>query len=506
MQVAFPQDGTFNSNVGRWRTDWAYFVDKESYQQILKANPTLVPNLDWKLEHTSTSGLGPIVVGVTGNRQTLFDACVRNVAQSYAGFGSDGLREGIGHTFVGMMFKNNRLFAVDLEKQQGTVASEEDREYQSPDFDVWKTLNLELAWKSTGGVKASELPLCDAAKFTNEQRIKAWSFCDYMMRRDPKLLQAMDRLRDLKSPFDIEKRFEEQKNVTIAALDKEWEDFWTGASPVMKAILNDTPPLAAVGNNVRKWIDALNAARAQQSASPVSWSLSYSPRCHDHAKYLKNNKLRGLEVEHAQDPLLPGGSHLGDMFAQTAVVSTSAKIGGAKKMFKQWLDIPGYRDVLVHDFLLMVGLYSEGSILVINAVSGLGKPRSKRAGYTSYPRNHMLGIPNQVKVKDIGPELVALLEANGHGKVKTVGYPLTLHFGQNVQGNRSTYKCRVTVRGEDQPGLPLLMDNGKNRRSTAPGMVTFYPLKPLKKGQVDVVWTWTQSNGPQQLAASFQTK
>ncbi|MFK7929055.1 MAG: hypothetical protein AB8H79_12755, partial [Myxococcota bacterium] len=177
---------------GTWNAEWAYFVSKDTYKQIITANN--VPNLDWRLEHTSTCGIGNTVVGATGSPKVLFDAVVRNVAQRAAGFGTDGMREGIGHTFVGMMFNNNRLFSVDLEKQQGTAASEEDREYTSPDFDVWKTLNLELAWKNTGGVPARELPFCDAATLTNEQRIKSWSFCDYVMRRDPQLLRDMDRL------------------------------------------------------------------------------------------------------------------------------------------------------------------------------------------------------------------------------------------------------------------------------------------------------------------------
>ena len=87
VAVAFPKDGGFNPNVGTWLTDWAYFVAKDTYKQILKANSDMVSNLEWKLEHTSTSGLSnsqaAVKVGATGNRQVLFDAVVRNVAQAY---------------------------------------------------------------------------------------------------------------------------------------------------------------------------------------------------------------------------------------------------------------------------------------------------------------------------------------------------------------------------------------------------------------------------------------
>jgi hypothetical protein len=51
-----------------------------------------------------------------------------------------------------------------------------------------------------------------------------------------------------------------------------------------------------------------------------------------------------------------------------------------------------------------------------------------------------------------------------------------------------------------------MMDNGRNRRTTAPGVVTFYPLRPLEKGDISVFWNWEQPNGPQRLDASFFTK
>jgi len=510
VAVAFPKDGGFNSDVKRWLRDWAYFVDKKTYQQILKANAALVQDLPWKLEHTTTSGLfsdqAALKIGATGSRQVLFDACVRNVARSYSGFGSAGLVEGIGHTFVGMMFNNNRLFSVDLKKQQeGTRASEEDREYHSPNFDIWKDLALEQAWRITGGVKASMLPLVKAATFTNEQRIKAWSFCDYVMRRDPKLLRDMDRLRDKKNPWDIEELFAKGHEVTIPQLDKEWEDFWTGASPVMKAIKNNTPPLEAISKDVTAWLKAFNIVRKQTQATPVTWSSNYSARCKEHADYLKNNKKeRGPGQVQQQDPMLPGGSHLGNMFAQMALVSTKAKVATGKKMFKKWLDIPGYRDAFVNNSILSIGIYSDRSILVVNVVSGMGTPDKKHRGYRCYPLQHQKGVPPRVAVKDLGPELMALLEKNGHGKLKTLGYPLTLHFGSGVGGDRSTYRCSVTDRDGSVPGL-VMMDNGRNRHTTAPGMVTFYPLRPLANGNISVMWTW-QFDGARKLNYQFQTK
>ena len=70
-----------------------------------------------------------------------------------------------------------------------------------------------------------------------------------------------------------------------------------------------------------------------------------------------------------------------------------------------------------------------------------------------------------------------------------MGYPLTMHFGSAVQGDRNSYKCVVSARGERVPGL-IMLDDGENRHTRAPGMVTFYPLEPLPRGPNKFIWTW----------------
>lgn len=508
-QVAFP----WEIQLEKWPADWAYFTADEIYKQILKANQ--VPDLQWKLEHSKTSGIGNTVVGATSGKQVLFDACVRNVAQGCANFGSDGFREGIGHTFVGMIFNNNRLFAVDLKKQEGTAASEEDREFSSPDFDVWKNLSLEMAWKSTGGVPANKLPFCDASAFTNEERIKAWSFCDYVMRRDPNMLRAMDQIAlqmkksRNKQPAEFEKSFHEQfADVTIPQLDKEWEDFWTGASPVMKAIQNNTPPLSAISKGVDKWLEAFNAARKSYSKTPVTWSANFSARCKDHAEYLKKNKdLRSPADLHTQVVDL-GGSYVGSLFAQMALVQTGANIANAKKVFERWVYWPGYRDALMNNTILSVGMFLEGDVLVINATSGIGTPKAADAGADCYPpRNDtQLIFDGEVPVAELGPEAEALLKKHGREGKKTIGFPLTLHFGSTGGvGVRGSLTCSVVnAKGEPIEGV-LVYDDGVVRTTTAPGMVTFWPLDPLK-GKISFQWSWMAGDKQTSLRGTFAAK
>lgn len=508
-QVAFPWQVT----VETWPSSWAYFTSDELYKQILKANN--VPDLAWKLEHSKTSGIGNTVVGATSGTQVLYDACVRNVAQGYSGFGTDGFREGIGHTLVGRIFNNNRLFSVDLKKQQGTSASEEDREFQSPDFDVWKNLSIELAWRSTGAVPANKLAFCDASNFPNDERIKAWSFSDYMMRRDPEMLRTMDRIAAemgrmrKKQPAEFEQLFAEQcPGVTLPQLDKEWEDFWTGASPVLKAIQNNTPPLAAISKGVDKWLEAFNAARREHNATPATWSANFSARCKDHAEYLKKNKdLRDPAALHTQSIEL-GGSYVGSLFAEMALVQPGASTSNAKKIFEQWLYLPGYRDALVNNSILSVGMFLEGDLLVINATSGLGSPKAANAGIRCFPpanANNLI-YDGEVAVADLGPEVAALLEKHGRAGKKTIGFPLTLHTGSTGGvGIRGSLACNVqTAKGEKIEGV-LVFDDGRVRTTTAPGMVTFWPLDPLK-GQIGFAWSWSGDGSQQVARGSFAAK
>ncbi|MCA8964272.1 MAG: hypothetical protein H6838_19170 [Planctomycetes bacterium] len=505
-QVAFP----WEVPQGRFPSHWAALTAKEAYQQVLRANQ--VPDLEWRLENTSTCGIGNVAVGHMNGPKTLFDNSVRNVARACARFGSDAFVEGIGHTFVGMMFNNNRLFSVDLKKQQGTSASEEDREYTSPDFDIWKNLNLELAWRSTGGVAARDLPFADAATFTNEQRIKAWSFSDYLMRRNPELLRDMDQIAQemkrlgKKQPTEFEQAFDGKHDVTVAQLDKEWEDFWTGASPVLKAIQNNTPPLQAVSKGVDKWLEAFNAARKEYEATPASWSSNLSARCKEHADYLKANKDLKTPAEVHTESVDLGGSYVGSMFAEMAIVETGASIGGAKKMFEKWVYLPGYRDALVNNSVLTIGLYNEGNILVINTVSGLGAPKAAYAGYTWFPRKPNLIFDGAVPVADLGPDVQKLLEKNGKGGNKEVGFPVTVHFGSSLGGDRHSFTCTMVGPKGDKIDGGILFDDGSVRTTCAPGMVTFVPFDPLPKGQIQFAFSWKAGDKMLQAKGSFQAK
>ena len=516
MQVAFEGYKGFNSNPKRWVRDWSFFKDTDTYKQILEANADLMTpdHLKFVLEHTTGTTIGKQGVGLKvsspQNELGVYDAAVRNVAHSYAGLRSAALQEGIGHTVVGMMFNNNRSFIVDRKTQLETTTGEEDMDKYSPNMDTWGELALESAWKLAEGTPAAQLPLVTADKFPDDARIKSWSFCDYVVRRDPTLLLDLDKLRDQRHPITVEEKFTEAHDgLSIAQLEKEWKDFWTEASPVLKAIRNNTPPLSSVSKDVKKWLDAFNEARkkANDSVPNVTWSDSYSGRCREHVEYLLlNEEERGPAREQMQNISLEGGSHLGDMFAQMALVCTDT--GKPKTVFKTWLDYPGYRDALLSNRLKTVGLYSQDSILVMDCIRGVGRPPAGSGGITAYPSGGRDSYPTKVAVADLGPELQEFLEKHGHGDKEEVGYPISIHqFGNGgLSGNRDSYKCRVTILGKPVEGILHLADGGSNRRTSAPGMVVFYPVKPLRKGvEVKVVWTFETDARTTSIPTEFKT-
>jgi hypothetical protein len=500
MQVAYEGYSGFNDDPRRWRADWAYFKDKETYVQILNANAdTMSPQeLKFRVEHTGGCMISDsatwVDVSHAGNEQGILDGAVREVAQWYAGFAAPALTEGIGHTFVGLFFNNNRRFIVDRKEMMRSSTGEEDYEKYSPNMDTWKDLALESAWKLSEGTPAAQLPLITADKFPDDARIKAWSFCDYVVRRDPSLLKDIDKLKDGPTPVEVETKFTaEHDGLSIKQLEKEWKDFWTEASPVLKAIRDNTEPLTAVSPDVKKWL--------------VTWSASYSGRCRDHVEYLKANEAeRGAVGEQSENPDLTGGSHIGNMFAQMALVSTNAE--KPKDVFAQWLHYPGYRDALINERLLTIGLYVESPFLVMDVIRGVGRPPDGKGGYKGWPNDTKLSVPTEMKVADLGPEVQAFLARHGHGDKEVVGYPLTLHhFGTGgVPGVKDSYKCTVTINKEPVEGLVHIADGGSNRRASAPGLVVFYPLEPLKKGrEVEAVWTFEHTDGTVRLATKFKT-
>jgi hypothetical protein len=498
IKVAYEgHEEMFLEDTAKWRvTQFAFFKSPDTYKQILNANKHMFRSQEafkFILEHTGASSLGNLRFGAAAGKNRVYDGAVRSVAHSYSVLGSDALAEGIGHTFVGLMLRNNRSFLVDLQKQIGTQTEEDEIDQFNPDMDLWDNLAIEQAWSKTT-VPAVRLPLISAAKFDDASRIKSWSFCHYLMLRNPTLLRKLDQCGQYKNVIDIEKNFTANTQVSLEQLDKEWKDFFTGATPVMRSIRDKKDPMTAVSKDVKKWLKAINNIRKKDfSAAPVNWSASFSGRCRDHAHYLQANKLSGPDEEQQERADLPLSTHPGNMFAQMAMVHTNAS--NPKKVIAEWMNYPGYRDLFFVNTLKTIGLYAEKGVIVMNVVQGLVKPR--RRSFYMYPKNGMTRLPNQVRVEDLGPEMKRLLEKRGHPELKVIGFPISAHFGNSgFMPKRESIRCKVIANDRDEvKGFIHVADDGSHRRTASPGLIVFYPLTPIRKGsKVRVEWTF--QNGP----------
>jgi hypothetical protein len=480
---------------------FAFFTKVERFQEILKANADVIGvRLDFLLQHVASCEVGggkePLFLcGMEGD-STVNDYAVRMVAQKYAGVSSDAMVEGVGHAIVGMFFGRNLIVQVAPDEQKGrTVASRHEQKVSLPDMETWAQLATDLAFQRTGPATA-RLPLIKASDFSTDARIKSWSICDYMLRRDPTLLHKLDRtFPKSRSEPEVIAEFNKASPLALIELDEGWRRYWTEDSAVRRAILGKAAPLESVTREAPEWLKRFNELRKVVESPELNWSSSLSTDCKMHAEYLKQNKdQRGPEKEHTELPGKPGFSNAGRTFAETAVVWTRDK--DAKKAMESWLLLPGYRDAVLNRNIDIAGVYAQDGILVMDVVRGRAPRDKPESRYFPYNNVNVAGVqrykdalPAAVDIDLLGPEVAAILKKNGREKQRQIGFPITLHA---FHGSLGEPTCTVTANGEEVKGVLWNAGSGHSRRSSAPGMYVFYPLDPLKKGvEIKVKWTFT---------------
>ena len=481
----------------------AFFKEKATWVKLIEAHADLIgrENLEFVTKNAASTLLKDIHTAGPDGPQIVFDLAVRWVAQDYVGLSTDGMEEGIGHAVVAMFFGRNLVFMVGQQKQEGTVAGNQrdDQRLQLPDLDTWRDLATEAAW-SKGTTPAARLPLLKAASFPTDGRIKAWSFCDYLLRRDPRLLRHLDASASkARNEADVAADFRERAKEILPGkgiedLEAGWRRFWTEDSAMKAAILQKKTPLESASKEAPAWLEHFNRAREQFGGAPVGWSAQLSTDCKQHADYLKANKdLRGPEHEHTQQSGKPGYSNAGRSFAQMALVWSLDK--DPKKAMEAWLLLPGFRDAILNKNIDTVGIYCEGGLVVLDCARGRAPAATNSMRSALYPAANQKGgrqkdpVPSAVDVDLLGPECKKLLRDNQRDKQKQVGLPLTVHF----YNNRDDVACTVTAQGAPLAGW-LVRGNGTIRRTSAPGMWVFYPAEPLPKG-VDIKASWTWPGG-----------
>ncbi|GAB4163633.1 MAG: hypothetical protein Fur0037_29190 [Planctomycetota bacterium] len=494
-RVAF--DGEEWAGEGRLTPNYAYFRSRKSYEQVILKNAHAFRDVDFLVHNTSSCDIGR---GRTGlqlsgieSEPVVYDFAVRKVVQEYSRASTDGLTEGIGHAVVGMFFGRNLIALVGQLPEEGTVSARDAQRYSLPDIETWKRLATELAFLD-GGAPAARLPLLKAAKFSAEARIKAWSFYDYLLRRDPRLFLRLDQSSaKARHEGDVAEEFRRLTGgADLAAIERDWRRYWTTDSPARRAIEGGATPLESSSKDGPKWLAAFSELRTSLGLPAVGWSSDLSALCKGHASYLAANRSeRGPEAEATERPGKSGFSQAGRSFAATALISVGSRDPG--KAMKSWLDLPGYRDAILDRDLETVGLFAEGGIAVFDVSRGRGAAST----VALFPRVDAASgrmedpVPSSVAVAMLGRDVEALLAQHGRKGKKQIGYPLTLHLHGAAA---EEVNCRLTQGDREVEGVLVRASSGRSRRTSAPGLWVYYPLDPLKRGvDHEVLWTHGQA-------------
>ncbi|MGC6489360.1 MAG: hypothetical protein ACON4Z_17065, partial [Planctomycetota bacterium] len=346
-------------------------------------------------------------LGLAVNR----DNAVRGVMQDAVGPKSDGLWEGVGHAACGFLF-NQTLCFLEEQLTERTSAGHTQRRL-SPDLETWQRIATESAW-SKSDTRSSELVLIQAARFTNEQRVKAWAITHYLAHWRPELLLELDASKgSLRAAPDVEAEFLRRTDYPLPRIDAEWRTFWGRGAALRAAMRRDPLPnkkskRRAAAERARALVDALNEARADAHVGPVGYYVDATPdflavRRYERAlaKAQKEQKKRdraarsGRKVEPVVFPSRPAA--IGATVLWSASEDPRAAVAS-------WLQQPALRDLLIAPGRDLVAVPAD----VGGALLGVSLPAetTRRGPPLRWPRDGA----------DAGAGAVAVAELDGRAQ------------------------------------------------------------------------------------------
>jgi hypothetical protein len=424
------------------------------------------------------------LVKTNGGDAEALDQAVRGVVQDAIGLTCDGLWEGLGHAACGFVFGRTLTFLLEQQTAR-TVASWETRLLE-PDFAVWREIAQQSAW-SKSDTRTSELVLISAARFSTEQRVKAWAICDYLLHWRPELLRELDRSRteEIRTPPDIEREFLRRTGFELPRLDFEWRQFWAKADALRQAMARDPlgdpkAPDRAQREQCRTIVDAVNAARAAARRGPLGFfvaddadtkaALQFAEAC---AKYEAE-----LKKEPKQPPKAP--------VPPTAVGNTVllSRRATAPEAVADWMCRPAWRDALLHPGRALLGSQKGKVGLAVDLIEAV---QPARGGLPlAWPRDRQSDVPAQASVESLGPRAAA--SQAGKAPADAVGMPLTLHFARVVTAPLlEQVRAALYHDGRRIDGLHVVYEGGAGEDAAA-GVVAFVPAAPLAAGAYEIEW------------------
>ncbi len=422
---------------------------------------------------------------VVQGEDVALDVCVRGVVQDAAGVLTNGLWEGLGHAACGFMFHRTLTFLLEQQKERTSASSTS--KTLLPDLETWARIAEESAW-SKSDTRTSELVLLSAAKFTNEQRVKAWAICDYLFRCRPEFVLELDRSQspEIRTPPDVEKEFLRRTQYELTRVDAEWRDHWARQSALRAAMAKDPaaaekPTEAKARLRARSLVDAVNEARAAAMCGPVGFFVADGDEVQVSLRWLDDvQKAEAMQKRKPKEvvPRPPEPPCLGTS-------TLASKRATAAEAVADWIVQPALRDLLLHPGRSLCG----SAIAASNWALDLGPAVATRAGEPLlWPRDGQQGVVGSVRVGDLGPRAVAALTAAGKQPNDMVGVPLTAHFAREVQpGVLAAVQCRVFATNIAAKGVTVVYQ-ATGEADSAAGVVAFVPFDPMAAGPVDVQW------------------
>ena len=418
------------------------------------------------------------------------DRAVRGVAQDAIGVTTDGLWEGFGHVSCCLLFGRTLTFLLEQQHER-TVAQWTQRPLL-PDLAVWQQIAEESAWAKSD-TRISQLVLISAARFSIEQRVKAWAVCDYLMLTRPELLLELDgsQSKEIHTPPEVEAEFKKRTKVDLPTLDLEWRDYWARGALLRKAMAADPigeekAPDRAQRLRARSLVDAVNDARAAALRGPVGFCVTTGGEVESVVKY--GEQLAKAEAENAKKPKVPVPlPTLPPAVGRSVFWSRQPNPAAA---VAEWMTQPVLRDTLLDPGRDLCG----APLVTANWILDLALPaQATKTGAPLYwPRNGQLGVAGKAVVAALGPRAAAALAEKGKQPTDEVGMPLSLHFNRPMKASElSRLGCRVYVGHQGAEGILVVYEGAEGDADAAAGCVAFVPLQPMGSGkEVEVEWTF----------------
>ncbi len=426
-------------------------------------------------------------VKTNGGDAEALDQAVRGVAQDAFGILTDGLWEGIGHAMCGFFFGRTLTFL--LEQQEAKTVASFTQKLLVPDMAVWQQIAEQSAWAKSDS-RTSELVLISAARFSTEQRVKAWAICDYLWQLRPELLRQLDQSQseEIHTPPQVEAEFLSRTGVSLTTIDQDWREFWARKSELRAAMATD--PLGdekAKDHKARvaalELVDAVNEVRAAGLRGPVGFYFAEDPDTQAALDY--GDKL--LKAEQLQKKKPKEQIPLPEVPAAVGKTVLWGR-GTPTEVVRAWLSRPSSRDVMLHPGRGLFGANrnQNGNVLDLTEPA----PPTLRGVPWAWPRGDQRDVPAMARFADLGPRAQAALLAKGVVAEAAVGMPLTLHFGRAVSvSDLAQVGCRVYADSTRVDGVLVVYQDDATADDTAPGCVAFVPLAPLPAGaQVTAAW------------------